>query len=226
MKRTLMISLFCGFCGLTMSAQENAGLRDSLSAATEQLAYHPDSIDLRLKKVRWNIQLKQWQYAKDDLDKVLFLDNRNIAGLFYRAYVNQQLMRYNFARLDYNNLLTIVPGNFEAQLGLALLNQKDKHYTEAYDQINVLIEAHPDSATAYAARAGIEKDRGMLELAEYDYGKAFELDRKTLDYLVNRADIRISLRRMSEARRDLDLATKLGYPRPALTEFYRRLRKK
>jgi Flp pilus assembly protein TadD len=209
-----------------MSAQENAGLRDSLSAATELLAYHPDSIDLRLKKVRWNIQLKQWQYAKDDLDKVLFLDNRNIAGLFYRAYVNQQLMRYNFARLDYNNLLTIVPGNFEAQLGLALLNQKDKHYTEAYDQINVLVEAHPDSATAYAARAGIEKDRGMLELAEYDYGKAFELDRKNIDYLINRADIRISLCRMSEARRDLDLATKLGYPRPALTEFYRRLRKK
>jgi Tfp pilus assembly protein PilF len=209
-----------------MSAQENAGLRDSLSAATELLAYHPDSIDLRLKKVRWNIQLKQWQYAKDDLDKVLFLDNRNIAGLFYRAYINQQLMRYNFARLDYNNLLTIVPGNFEAQLGLALLNQKDKHHTEAYDQINVLVEAHPDSATAYAARAGIEKDRGMLELAEYDYGKAFELDRKNIDYLINRADIRISLCRMSEARRDLDLATKLGYPRPALTEFYRRLRKK
>jgi Flp pilus assembly protein TadD len=209
-----------------MSAQENAGLRDSLSAATELLAYHPDSIDLRLKKVRWNIQLKQWQYAKDDLDKVLFLDNRNIAGLFYRAYINQQLMRYNFARLDYNNLLTIVPGNFEAQLGLALLNQKDKHYTEAYDQINVLVEAHPDSATAYAARAGIENDRGMLELAEYDYGKAFELDRKNIDYLINRADIRISLCRMSEARRDLDLATKLGYPRPALTEFYRRLRKK
>ncbi len=90
----------------------------------------------------------------------------------------------------------------------------------------MLVEAHPDSATAYAARAGIEKDRGMLELAEYDYGKAFELDRKNIDYLINRADIRISLCRMSEARRDLDLATKLGYPRPALTEFYRRLRKK
>ena len=137
-------------------------LRDSLAQATETLAYHPDSIDLRLKKAAWNIQLKQWDYAKDDLDKVLFLDNQNIAGLFYRAYVNEQLHRYNFARQDYTNLLTLVPGNFEAQLGLALLNQKDRHYTEAYDGINRLVQQFPDKAEAYAARAGIEKGRDGL----------------------------------------------------------------
>lgn len=37
-----------------------------------------------------------------------------------------------------------LPGNFQAQLGLALLNEKDKHYTEAYDGINNLIEQYPD----------------------------------------------------------------------------------
>ena len=31
-------------------AAQNKALRDSLSKATEVLAYHPDSIDLRLKK--------------------------------------------------------------------------------------------------------------------------------------------------------------------------------
>ncbi len=43
-------------------AAQNKALRDSLSKATEVLAYHPDSIDLRLKKAAWNIQLEQWQY--------------------------------------------------------------------------------------------------------------------------------------------------------------------
>ena len=79
---------------------QNKALRDSLAAATDVLAYHPDSIDLRLKKAAWNIQLEQWAYAKDDLDKVLFLNNTNIAGLFYRAFVNEKMKRYNFARLD------------------------------------------------------------------------------------------------------------------------------
>lgn len=207
-------------------AQSNQALRDSLAKATDVLAYHPDSIDLRLKKAAWNIQLEQWNYAKDDLDKVLFLDNTNIAGLFYRAFVNEKLSRYNFARLDYQNLLVLVPGNFQAQLGLALLNEKDKHYTEAYDGINNLIEQYPDSAVAYAARGGIEKERGMIELAEYDYKQAMERDSGNRDYLINHVDLLIKLGRKSEAMDDLNRLRKLGVTPGELRDFYVRLRQK
>ena len=210
----------------SLSKDQSKALRDSLAQATEVLAYHPDSIDLRLKKAAWNIQLKQWQYAKDDLDKVLFLNNTNIAGLFYRAYVNEQLRRYNFARLDYQNLLVLVPGNFQAQLGLALLNQKDKHYTEAYNGINMLIEQYPDSAVAYAARGGMEKERGMLDLAVYDYGEAMRLDSTCQDYVVNHADLLISLGRKSEAYDDLRRLQTMGVKSGQLQDFFARLRRK
>lgn len=154
-----MFALLLGGRGEALAQQGGAALRDSLAHATDVLAYNPDSVDLRLKKAAWNIQLEQWNYAKDELDKVLFLNQTNIAGLFYRAFVNEKLKRYNFARLDYQNLLVLVPGNFQAQLGLALLNEKDQHLTEAYDGINSLIEQYPDSAVAYAARGGMEKER-------------------------------------------------------------------
>lgn len=205
-------------------SQERSALRDSLAAATQVLAYHPDSIDLRLKKAAWNIQLEQWQYAKDDLDKVLFLNNTNIAGLFYRAFVNEKLLRYNFARLDYENLLVLVPGNFQAQLGLALLNEKDKHYTEAYDGINSLIEQYPDSALAYAARGGIEKERGKLELAEYDYAKAMSLDEANEDYALNHVDLLIQLGRKNEAYEDLRRLLAHGVSAGRLQGFYAKLR--
>ena len=208
------------------SKDQNKALRDSLAAATSVLAYHPDSIDLRLKKAAWNIQLEQWSYAKDDLDKVLFLNNTNIAGLFYRAFVNEKLLRYNFARLDYQNLLVLVPGNFQAQLGLALLNEKDKHYTEAYDGINTLIEQYPDSAMAYAARGGMEKERGQLELAEYDYAKAIALDEDNTDYRINRIDLLIMLNRKLDAYRELEALQKKGVAPGRLQDFYRRLRRK
>ena len=213
-----------GFGSITK--EQGKALRDSLAKATDVLAYHPDSIDLRLKKASWNIQLQQWQYAKDDLDKVLFLNNTNIAGLYYRAYVNEQLRRYNFARLDYQNLLVLVPGNFQAQLGLALLNQKDKHYTEAYDGINNLIEQYPDSAIAYAARGGMEKEKQQLELAEYDYAKAMQLDGQNADYVVNHLDVLISLNRKNEAYADMERLLKMGYKSGQLQDFYARLRKK
>jgi hypothetical protein len=37
-------------------AQQREALRDSLKKATEALEYHPDSVDLRLKKAAWNLQ--------------------------------------------------------------------------------------------------------------------------------------------------------------------------
>lgn len=227
MRRYLSVILISLGVPLVVNAQDShKALRDSLAQATEILAYHPDSIDLRLKKVAWNIELEQWQYAKDDLDKVLFLNNTSIAGLFYRAFVNEKLRRYNFARLDYQNLLILVPGNFQAQLGLALLNEIDKHYTEAYDGINSLIEQYPDSAEAYAARGGMEKERGLLELAEYDYAEAIKRDEKNRDYWLNHVDILITLNRKNDAHLDLQKMLDMGFSAGELQLFYARLRKR
>lgn len=212
--------------GRAVAQSSSSALRDSLALATEMLAYHPDSIDLRLKKAAWNIQLEQWNYAKDELDKVLFLNQTNIAGLFYRAFVNEKLKRYNFARLDYQNLLVMVPGNFQAQLGLALLNEKDQHHTEAYDGINNLIEQYSDSAVAYAARGGMEKERGMLELAAYDYAEAMRLDSTNQDYIVSHVDLLITLGRKLEAYDDLRRLQALGVQPGQLQDFYARLRRK
>lgn len=206
--------------GLAGEGLTREAMRDSLRQAIETLAYHPDSVDLMLKKASWNMQLEQWQYAKDEYDKVLRIEPGNVAGLFYRAYANDRLLRYNFARIDYETLLGIVPGNFEAQLGLALVNQKDKHFTEALDGINRLVTAFPDSAVAWAARAGMESERGQLELAEYDYSEALRRDPGNQEYLLNRADLRIKLKRKDDARRDLDAIARMGTPKMALKEWY------
>lgn len=202
------------------SFQSRIDYRDSLRQAIEDLSFHPDSIDLILKKAAWNLQLEQWQYAKDGYDRVLRLDPNNVAGLFYRAYANDRLHRYKFARADYETLLEIIPGHFETQLGLALINQKDHHYTEALDGINRLVTAYPDSAIAWAARAGIENERGQLELAEYDYSEALKRDPGNPNYLLNRADLRIKLNRRADARQDLDTIVKSGTPKMALKEWY------
>lgn len=221
--RLTILSLLL-FLPLFAHAQSESPLRDSLMKASETLEYHPDSIDLRLRKAAWNIELKEWQAAKNEYDYILGRQPDNIAALYYRAYCNDRLHRYNFARLDYQNLLTIVPGNFEARLGLALLNEKDHHYTEALDGINQLVTVYPDSAVAWAARAGIEKERGMNELAEYDYSEAIKRDKDNKDFILNRADLRITLKKYVDARKDLDLLVKLGTPKPALKEWYSKLK--
>lgn len=211
---------------VTLHAQNAEALRDSLKQATEALAYRPDSVDLRLKKAAWNMLLEQWDYAKSEYDIILQYYPDNVAGLYYRGYANQKLGRYNFARLDYENLLKVVPGHFSGLLGLALLNQQDKHYTDAMNQINTLVTLYPDSAVAYAARAGIERERGLMELAEYDYTEALNHHPNQQDYLLNRADVRIKLGQFEKAKEDVERLVQLGVPRPGLLEWYRRQTKK
>lgn len=223
----MMRSLFLWLVILGLSttqAQTTKEMRDSLKAAARELSFHPDSVDLMLKKASWNLQLGEWTYAKDEYDKALSLQPTNIAALYYRAYVNERLNRYHFARLDYEHLLTLVPGNFEAQLGLALLNQKDNRFTQAMDQINSLVNQYPDSALAYAARGGMERERKMYELAIYDYGEAIKRDSRNVDYRVNRIDLYLILGRREEAREDLDSLVRMGVPRPSLSAFYNRLK--
>lgn len=224
MKKRIFAALALGLLlGLLVQAQEDRkALRDSLKLAMEQLSYHPDSVDLRLRKAAWNMQLGEWQYAKDEYDWVISHHPDHLAARYYRAYANTQLRRYNFARLDYENVLRVVPGNFDARLGLALLNQKDHHYTEAMDGVNLLVSSYPDSATAWAARAGIEKERDMKELAVYDYGEALRREPDNRDWLLARADLLIALRRYEEARRDLDRLVEIGVARGELREMYRK----
>ncbi|MBR6945800.1 MAG: hypothetical protein IKH64_07640 [Prevotella sp.] len=210
---------------LSVIAQSRQELRDSLKAATERLAYYPDSIDLRLQKAAYNLQLEQWNFAKEEYDYILNRYPNHLAALFYRAYTNERLYRYAFARLDYENLLLLVPAHFESRLGLALLNQKDKKYTEAMDQINLLVSQHPDSALAYAARAGMETEREMFSLAIYDYTEAIKRDPKNTEYILSRADLYIRERRFSDAKKDLDRLVALGIPKPSLKDFYKQLKR-
>lgn len=220
LKTLFLVVIVCGCFTQNIKAQGNAHYLDSLDAASEKLRKFPDNIDLRLKKASWNMMLQQWEYAQKEYDAILKRDSNNVAALYYRAYTYEKLHRYKYARRDYETMLKIVPGNFNGMLGLALLCQKDMHYTEAMNLINQLIQLHPDSAVAYAARGGMELERNMLELAEYDYGEAMKRAPEDTDFILNRANVRLKLGRRREAKEDLDLAVKKGVPRPALAEWY------
>ena len=220
LKRLLVLIPLFLFLNKGAFAQTYEELCDSLEAAVDMLKKFPDNNGLRLEKASWNLLLEQWEYAKKEYDIVLERDPKNVAALYYRAYAYEKMHRYKHAKKDYLAMLAIVPGNFNGMLGLALLYQKDMHYTEAMNLVNQLVELHPNNALAYAARGGMEVERGALELAEYDYSQAIKLEPENTDFLINRVDVRLKLGRKKQAREDLDQAVKMGVPLPALAEFY------
>ena len=217
MRGKIIITLLLTVSGL--HAQTPQQWRDSLAVLNQQISHQPNSTDLRLKKAAVNIELNQWEYAIEEYGRVLSLDSRNLAALFYRAYALNTLHRNGEARADYEAFLQIAPINLEARLGLATTLQNLGRNTDALDQLNTAIQQFPQSASAYAARALFEEQLKQVEPALYDWTEAIRLDPSNAGYVVSKVDILLQQGRRHEARKELDAAISRGEPRNNLKEW-------
>ena len=226
--RTGLVLLVTILGASTIQAQQMSDSqrwRDSLTVLNRQIAESKWSTDLHLRKATANLELKQWEYAIDEYALVLQHEPRNPAALFYRAYANTHLRRFDLARNDLNDLLIMFPSHFEGRLSLAVVLQKQGHHQDALDQLNQAIEQHADSAVAYAARANLERVMKQDESALYDWQRAEELSPRDPIYVVSHVDLLLVLERREEARRVLDAAVRRGIPRGMLQEWYQKTKR-
>ena len=216
-KSVFVIAFFGAVCA---GAQTPKQWRDSVSVLIEQIDKQPSNIDLRLKKAEANINLSQYDYAADEYSKVLMLDDRNLAALYFRAFCHTQLRHYDMAKADYEAFLAIQPENLEAHLGLAHVLQLMNRRADAVDELNRCVQMFPDSADAYAARAAYETGQQQYDAALFDWDEALRLNPKNAELAVSKVDVLLRLGRKNEAREALDKAVKQGTPRAALKEWF------
>ena len=196
--------------------------RDSLTVLAKAINSNPQSVDLRLRKAAVNIELSQWDYAIEEYGRVLQIEPRNLTARYFRAYANEQLRRYESAKADYEAILRQVPKNFEAMLGLAMIYRKMGNMVEALDALNQLVQFFPDSAYAYAARAGLEVELKQYDVAVYDWDEAIRLDSTNMEFRVSKVDVLLAMNKKNEARTLLDDIIRGGVPRVALREWLER----
>ncbi len=216
------LSLFLISLFLTngLSAQTRQEWRDSLEVLNTKIGKDPNNLNLHLLKAEANINLEQWDYALAEYGKILHVDEKNLAALYFRAYVHMQQYHYDLARVDYESFLFQEPEHFEARLGLAHVLQKLGRKTETTDELNRLIQMFPDSADAYAARAAYETEQKQYDIALYDWDEAIRRKPLKSGFVVSKVDILIKLYRMDEAKKELNAAIKRGVPRYALKEWF------
>ena len=220
--KKLLLSTFLMIISSATLAQTGQEWRDSLSALGRAIDRNPRNVELRLRKAAVNLELSQWDYAIEEYGRVLDLDSLNLTALYFRAYANAQQRRYPLAVADYERFLAIVPKHFEAQLGLAMVAKKVSGQVATMDQFNRLVEQFPDSALAYAARAGYEVELQQLEPALYDWSEAIRLRPNNLEFIVSKVDVLLALKRKHEAKVLLDQAIANGTPRAALRDWLER----
>ena len=209
---------------ITAVAQSRQEWRDSLETLSTSLKQDPDNIDLRLRKAEADIQLERWDYALAEYGRILRTDEKNLAALYFRAYVHERQKHYDLARVDYESFLAIQPLHLEARLGLAHILQKMGRRSDAMDVLNQIVQMFPDSADAYAARAAFETKYLQYELALYDWNEAIRLRPDNEGFVISKVDLLIRLKRKKEAREALDALVSKGTPRGMLKEWYDRAR--
>ena len=206
----------------TAAAQSRQEWRDSLETLSASLKQDPDNIDLRLRKAEADIQLERWDYALAEYGRILRADEKNLAALYFRAYVHERQKHYDQAKVDYDAFIAIEPVHLEARLGLAHVLQKMGRKSDAMDELNRIVQMFPDSADAYAARAAYETEQQQYDVAVYDWSEAARLRPSNADYTVSKVDILLRLGRKREAREALDTLVSRGTPRGVLKEWYDR----
>lgn len=215
------VLLFAAVFAVTAArAQTQQQWRDSLRVVNGLIELHPDSVGLQLDKAAVCLQLHEWEDAITACGKVLGRDGGNLSALFYMAYANNNLRRYEQARSDYADFLRMAPDNMEARFGLAYTYSRMGRSQEALDELNNLVEMYPDSSVVYAARAELEKDMKLYDTALYDFDEALKRDPGNRDYTVSKVEILILLDRRGEAKAALDEAVKRGVPRGLLLGLY------
>ena len=215
----LLVLLFAGPIG-PAKAQAPKEWRDSVSVLISQIDKQPNNIDLRLKKAEANINLSQYDYAADEYSKVLKLDERNLAALYFRAFCHTQLRHYDMAKADYEAFLAIQPLHMEAHLGLAHVLQLLNRRADAIDELNRCVQLFPDSVDVYAARAAYETELGQYDAAIYDWDEALRLKPQNASLTASKADALLRQGERQKARQTLDMAVKRGVSRAALKEWY------
>lgn len=220
--KQLVLFLLLTISTIKAGAQTFAEWRDSLATINKQAELYPDSIEIKLSKAAVNLQLLEWTNAIKACNEVLDKDKNNLSALYYRAYANNNLRRYELAKNDYERFLSMSPRNMEARLGLVYTYTKLNRNIDALDQANTLVELYPDSSIVYAARAEIEKSMKSYETALYDINEALKRDSSNSDLYISKAETLLLLNRKKEAKDTLDEAAGIGIPKGTLLEWYRK----
>ena len=200
--------------------------KEALESYSLALNKTPFSVTMLLNRASLLMEMDYLDRAFTDYCDVLDIDRKNPEALMYRAYIYMKRRQYQEARLDYRSYLEMNPENKTARLGMALVNQKDRRFQESLEEFNRLIVDYPKDASLLKARAELEVDMNLLDMALLDLENAARLTPDDPEIYVMCGDIYLLQDKKREAYVAFEKAIELGVPRPQLNDRLKASKKK
>ena len=139
------------FSNLGIIQQRRQQYEQALESYTLALNIAPRAVPVLLNRAALYLELGKEDLARIDYSLVLDMDKDNQEALLMGAYAYMQQRNYKSARADYEHLLKIVPQSYNGQLGLAMLEQKEKKYEAALSILNSMLAGKEVSSAVLTA---------------------------------------------------------------------------
>lgn len=177
---------------------------------TKAINLLPKTVNILLARASVYMQLGMIDSAYNDYLEVIVNDVKNKEAMTMKAYIDFSRRDYTKSKESYNSLLKWYPDDYNGMLGLALVEQKEKHYEKASSILSSLIYNNPTDAKLYLARAEVEYERGVYELAVEDCNKAIELDNKYVQAIIMRIKVNTKRNKNLLVKSDMKRLNKIG----------------
>ena len=206
---------------------------EALESYSLAIGLAPEAVPMLMARATFRLRLGIYDKAILDLTRVLTVNEQHLAALNYRAYCHGQLRSYGEARQDYERVLSLDEDNYEAQLGLAILEQQTGHLNAGIERMTQLIESSlrlraesspldlPEESASgelYSVRAGMYAENHQPELALLDLDTAVEREPANVNYILARAYLHQQQGNKRLALKDFEQAIALGIPPASLSE--------
>ncbi|KAA6344382.1 Beta-barrel assembly-enhancing protease [termite gut metagenome] len=199
-------------------------LDEAAESYTYALNFTPYSIPILLNRATVYMEQGFSNRAYVDYCQVLDKDKKNMEALLMRAYIYMMRRDYNASRMDYNSLLDVNSLHYSARLGLATLNQREEKFREAIDILEGLIAEYPTEMELYVARAEVEQNMNLPDLALIDIDRAIQLNPLSAEAFLLRGKINLAYKKKKTAKKDFEKAELLGISSSNLREWLQQCR--
>lgn len=153
-----------------------------------------------------------FQTAVSGYTESLKINPSNTDFLYGRGRAYQELGKLVEAQLDFEKILVQEPTNFLALLSLTSIQLDQKNYASALLYATKAEEIPGAPALASLLKGRALQQLGMPEDALKAYGNAIQVDKNFGQAYLNRALLKIALKRPKQACEDFKLAEALNYP--------------
>lgn len=199
-------ALILVFCPLVCSIETP---QKPAPARRPRLQQSKPTVPPLLERAQAAMDAREFARAAEALEQFLATQPDHLSARFNLAYCYAELKRYSDARKNYEDVLKIDPGLYQANLNLGLILVEEKDFIAAVVPLEKVVASKPNEARGHSLLAFALEKSGKLAEAAKHYRAASQADPQNIDFHLALGRVEYELKNFAQADSEFRAAQSL-----------------